>query len=83
MFIQSFEVSNLQYLNTKTDIRLVQLVDADDVNADGSLSLVAPFAQPYDQVAAALGISEQAARARVSRGLRALRLALEPHESHA
>jgi len=39
--------------------------------------------QPYDQVAAALGISEQAARARVSRGLRALRLALEPHESHA
>ncbi|MCV2353401.1 glycerophosphodiester phosphodiesterase [Paucibacter sp. B2R-40] len=48
VFIQSFEVSNLQYLNTKTDIKLVQLVDADDVNADGSLSLVAPYDRPYD-----------------------------------
>jgi glycerophosphoryl diester phosphodiesterase len=50
VFIQSFEVNNLQYLNTKTDIRLVQLVDADDVNPDGSMSLVAPYAQPYDFV---------------------------------
>ncbi|MEJ6007361.1 glycerophosphodiester phosphodiesterase [Paucibacter sp. AS339] len=48
VFIQSFEVSNLQYLNTKTDIKLVQLVDADDVNADGSMSLVAPYDKPYD-----------------------------------
>ena len=52
VYIQSFEVANLQYLNTQTDIRLVQLIDADDVNADGSLSLVAPFAQPYDFVVA-------------------------------
>ncbi|URI06148.1 glycerophosphodiester phosphodiesterase [Aquincola tertiaricarbonis] len=50
VFIQSFEVSNLQYLRTKTAIRLVQLIDADDVNADGSLSLVAPYRQPYDFV---------------------------------
>ena len=50
VFIQSFEVSNLQYLNTKTSIRLVQLVDADDVKADGTMSLVAPYAQPYDFV---------------------------------
>jgi glycerophosphoryl diester phosphodiesterase len=50
VFIQSFEVSNLQYLNTRTSIRLVQLVDADDVNADGSMSLVAPYRQPYDFV---------------------------------
>jgi glycerophosphoryl diester phosphodiesterase len=50
VFIQSFEVANLQYLNTATDIRLVQLVDADDVNPDGSLSLVAPYRQPYDFV---------------------------------
>ena len=49
VFIQSFEVGNLQYLNTQTDIKLVQLVDADDVNADGSLSLVDPFRQPFDQ----------------------------------
>lgn len=52
VFIQSFETANLKYLNGKTDIKLVQLVDADDVNADGSMSLVAPFAQPYDIVAA-------------------------------
>ncbi len=50
VFIQSFEVSNLQYLHTKTAIRLVQLIDADDVNADGTMSLVAPYRQPYDFV---------------------------------
>jgi len=52
VFIQSFEVSNLQYLNTQTNIRLVQLVDANDVNDDGSMSLVAPYRQPYDFVVA-------------------------------
>ncbi|MBN8487155.1 MAG: glycerophosphodiester phosphodiesterase [Burkholderiales bacterium] len=50
VFIQSFEVSNLQYLRTRTSIRLVQLIDADDVKADGSMSLVAPYRQPYDFV---------------------------------
>lgn len=35
--------------------------------------------RPYDDVARTLGISEQAARARVSRGLRALAQALEPY----
>ena len=48
VFIQSFEVANLQYLNGRTDIKLVQLVDANDVNADGSMSLVAPYDKPYD-----------------------------------
>lgn len=52
VFIQSFEVANLQYLSRKTNIQLVQLVDADDVNADGSISLVAPYKQPYDFVVA-------------------------------
>jgi len=50
VFIQSFEVGNPRYLNKKTRIKLVQLVDADDVNADGSLSLVPPYKQPYDFV---------------------------------
>jgi len=50
VFIQSFEVSNLQRLNLMTDVRLVQLIDADDVKPDGSMSLVAPYAQPYDFV---------------------------------
>ena len=48
VFIQSSEVGNLQYLSRKTNIPLVQLVDAADVNADGSLSLVPPYKQPYD-----------------------------------
>lgn len=50
VFIQSFEASNLQYLNSKTDIKLVQLIDADDVKDDGSMSLVAPYHKPYDFV---------------------------------
>jgi glycerophosphoryl diester phosphodiesterase len=48
VFIQSFEVGNLQYLSRRTRINLVQLIDADDVNDDGTLSLVAPYRQPYD-----------------------------------
>lgn len=48
VFIQSFEVSNLQYLNTQTEIKLVQLIDANDVLADGTLDLTAPFDRPFD-----------------------------------
>jgi glycerophosphoryl diester phosphodiesterase len=48
VFIQSFEVGNLQYLNGQTNIKLVQLVDANDVNADGSMDLTAPYDKPYD-----------------------------------
>jgi glycerophosphoryl diester phosphodiesterase len=50
VFIQSFEVGNLQYLSRRTQINLVQLIDASDVNDDGSLALIAPFRQPYDFV---------------------------------
>lgn len=50
VFIQSFEVGNLRYLSKMTRIKLVQLIDADDVNPDGSLSLVPPSRQPYDFV---------------------------------
>ena len=48
VIVQSFEVANLKYLRGKTQIRLVQLVDADGVNPDGSMSLVAPYDKPYD-----------------------------------
>jgi len=48
VFIQSFEVSNLQYLSHKTKIKLVQLIDAGDVKAGGSVSLAAPYDKPYD-----------------------------------
>jgi glycerophosphoryl diester phosphodiesterase len=59
VFIQSFEVNNLQYLNTRTDIKLVQLIDANDVNPDGTLDLSAPYGQPYDVVAAGGGLTFQ------------------------
>ena len=48
VIVQSFEVSNLKYLRTKTQIRLVQLVDANDINPDGSMDLTAPYDKPYD-----------------------------------
>jgi glycerophosphoryl diester phosphodiesterase len=48
VIIQSFETANLQYLRKKTRIRLVQLIDADDVAADGSLTYVAPYDKPYN-----------------------------------
>lgn len=50
VFIQSFETANLRYLRTRTELPLIQLVDADDVNPDGSISLVKPFDKPYDWV---------------------------------
>lgn len=46
--IQSFEVSNLKYLRSKSQVRLVQLIDANDVKADGSMDLTAPYDKPYD-----------------------------------
>ncbi len=39
VFIQSFETANLKYLRKKTQLRLVQLVDGDDVDKDGKVSL--------------------------------------------
>lgn len=44
IFIQSFEVANLKKLNKLTNIPLVQLLDAHDVNPDGTLIEI----QPYD-----------------------------------
>ena len=48
IIIQSFEVSNLKALRKQTQVRLVQLVDGDDVDAKGNVTLVAPFDKPYD-----------------------------------
>lgn len=48
IIVQSFEVANLKYLRSKTQVRLVQLVDANDVNPDGSMDLTAPYDKPYD-----------------------------------
>src|SRR5262249_15079008 len=51
VFIQSFEQSNLKELRGMTRIRLVQLIDANDVNPDGSLDYTAPFDRPFDWTA--------------------------------
>jgi glycerophosphoryl diester phosphodiesterase len=51
VLIQSFEQSNLQQLNRMTKVRLVQLLDANAVNPDGSLDYAAPFDRPYDWTA--------------------------------
>ena len=48
VFIQSFEQSNLKALRHMTRVKLIQLIDADDVNADGSLAFNAPYDRPYD-----------------------------------
>lgn len=37
VFIQSFEVANLRRLNALTRVRLVQLIDANDVRLDGTI----------------------------------------------
>ena len=50
VFIQSFETANLRYLRSKTSVRLVQLVDANDVKPDGTMDLTAPYDKPYDWV---------------------------------
>ena len=51
VIIQSFETSNLKYLRTKTQVRLVQLIDGNDVNADGSMDFSLPWGQAYDLTA--------------------------------
>ena len=48
VFIQSFEQANLKQLNTMTPVRLVQLVDANDTDANGDPTYAPPFDRPYD-----------------------------------
>src|SRR5467141_1235435 len=51
VFIQSFEQGSLKELRTLSPIRSIQLVDANDVNPDGSLDFTAPFDRPFDWTA--------------------------------
>ena len=56
VFIQSFETANLKYLRSKTKVRLIQLVDADDVDpSTGKITYAPPFDRPYDWTAAGRG----------------------------
>ncbi|TMH80358.1 MAG: glycerophosphodiester phosphodiesterase, partial [Betaproteobacteria bacterium] len=51
VFLQSFEPGSLKELRTLSPIRSIQLVDANDVNPDGSLDFTAPFDRPFDWTA--------------------------------
>jgi glycerophosphoryl diester phosphodiesterase len=48
VYVQSFEQSNLKELNELTDVKLVQLVDAYDVDDNGLIYYDAPYDRPYD-----------------------------------
>ena len=48
VFLESFEPSSLKRLRAMTPVRLVQLVDASSVSADGSLAFESPSDRPYD-----------------------------------
>ena len=52
VIIQSFEVSNLKYLNRITPVTLSQLVDAWDYNLDGSMVYAETSLRPYDRTVA-------------------------------
>lgn len=50
IFVQSFEPSSLKYMRGKgLNTKMVQLIDADDVNLKtGALTYAAPYDKPYD-----------------------------------
>jgi glycerophosphoryl diester phosphodiesterase len=48
VFIQSFEQGSLKELNAMTRVRLIQLVDANDTDANGNPTYAPPFDRPYD-----------------------------------
>ena len=54
VFVQCFEVAPLQYINTKSDVKLVQLISTYNINNDGTLDYNVPegdfisFGAPFD-----------------------------------
>lgn len=48
VFVQSFEVANLQYVRAKSTVKIIQLFDAYDVDKNGNMVMQAPNGQPYD-----------------------------------
>ncbi|WP_299625623.1 glycerophosphodiester phosphodiesterase [uncultured Tenacibaculum sp.] len=54
IFVQCFEVEPLQYINTKSPVKLVQLISTYNINKDGSLDFNVPdgdfisYGSPYD-----------------------------------
>ncbi len=50
VILQSFETASLKFMRKLTNVRLIQLIDADDVDKDGGVVLAAPYDKPYDFV---------------------------------
>jgi glycerophosphoryl diester phosphodiesterase len=50
VFLQSFEPGSLKYMRSKgSNVKMVQLIDADDVDLKtGALTFAAPYDRPYD-----------------------------------
>ncbi len=54
VFVQCFEVAPLQYINSKSSVKLVQLISTYDINKDGSLNYNVPsgdfisYGAPFD-----------------------------------
>ncbi|GAB1858469.1 glycerophosphodiester phosphodiesterase [Flavobacteriaceae bacterium MHTCC 0001] len=54
VFVQCFEVAPLQYINTKSSVKLVQLISTYNVNSDGTLDFNVPagdfisYGSPFD-----------------------------------
>lgn len=48
VILQSFEPGSLKKLKKLSPVKRVQLIDANDVNDDGSLNFDAPYDRPYD-----------------------------------
>ena len=48
VILQSFEPGSLKALKKLSPVKRVQLIDADDVAADGTITFAAPYDRPYD-----------------------------------
>jgi RNA polymerase sigma factor (sigma-70 family) len=78
------EIAEIERAAELDGVRLVLGVELKKLTGDQQAALQLRIVDelPYDEVARRLGTSEETARARVSRGLRALATALEPIVAH-
>jgi RNA polymerase sigma factor (sigma-70 family) len=78
------EIAEIERVAEIDGIRSVLAAELEKLNGDQRTALQLRIVDelPYQEVAKLLGVTEPTARARVSRGLRALAIALEPTYAH-